>query len=453
MTRPCASQKGHRIALVTVLLAMGFLFAPRLPARSQTPVGGNDAFDTSVGIIVETLDFLDQRDETGRTGQTGQTVPKGQKPRLLSARLLEDIKAGKITVRDLSGKGVNAETGENDITLDDGVLELARGERLWRAKKFDTNVTLEYLGWAETIVHEYYHLDQTNPDQVPRFEDPAYQYVARMHVRWYNRLAGEKLKQAEAEKDPATRAAALRQLRGILGQLLSAQSAFKEAVKGEIDKRHLNAHLSFANAGLEARLRKLLPRVDAAIKAADAAAAKAKTTSSKPAASVAPTTTTTTTTVQTGWRLDGSPQIKKSLPTPDACYLSATLDISDGAATGVRAWTDACSNISKCSGTYVGNVTWTKPPAFLTPGQTVRIDATAGTTAQNTCGYKNFGSSVWLTLNGGTFVQAGESQYTGPPKASGTFTVPAAPAGGRLTIEVHIQAASLSGSVVYSYVA
>ncbi len=164
------------------------------------------------------------------------------------------------------------------------------------------------------------------------------------------------------------------------------------------------------------------------------------------------TATTVSIPGQPGWHRDGAPKTEKTLPQADACYPSSTLDISDGAATGIREWAECPGNPPKCTGTYVGSVTWSPPPAYLQPGKEVEITATAGTKANNTCGSRNFGSWLQIKLNGSNIVLAGESQYTGPPRATGKFTAPQGKPGDRMVIEVILQAASLNGKVHYTFV-
>ena len=60
--------------------------------------------------------------------------------------------------------------------------------------------------------------------------------------------------------------------------------------------------------------------------------------------------------------------------------------------------------------------------------------------------------SMVIKLNGATFVAAGESQYSGPPKATGKFSAPSGQPGAKLSIEVHLQAASVNGKAIYSYI-
>jgi len=414
---------------VGTVMSLWLLTACVLGGRWLPASSPDDEFNRSVQIIVETLNFLGEEE--------------------LANQLLIDVKEKRVILGRLDS-GQNAQTGtrnllgigENEMTLDDDVLALGRSEKLWKKKKFES--ALNYLSWAETIDHEYVHMKQTDPKNLPKFEDPAYLHIAKTHVRWFNRLYKMFAMIADDEKDLKVKTIKLRGLKGIMTQLYALQGTFKESVDAKIQDHTLNPHLPFANKGLDVLIQSALKQIDAELKTTEAQLASGKT--GTPADTTSPPPVN-----RPGWHQDGAPHIEKTIPEPDACYPSASLDITTGAATGTRAWVD-CSNATKCSGSYVGKVTWTNPPAFMEPGQAIRLDATAGTTAQNTCGYRNFSSWVAVKLNGSTVVNAGESKYSGPPQATGTLTVPVGQPGARLTIEVILHAASLSGKVVYSYV-
>ena len=167
-------------------------------------------------------------------------------------------------------------------------------------------------------------------------------------------------------------------------------------------------------------------------------------------------TTTTQTTSPTsspnqggGWHLVGSPEIYKNPFPKDSCdYFGYKLSVSDGSAIGSQSWKD-CSNQTKCSGTYTGSVTWTKPPAYIAPGSKVSFTGNVRTTANNTCGYRNKSSTVTVKINNGIFLEVIESRS---PTGTAVYTAPKGSPNSTLVIEVLLQAASLNGKVKYTYV-
>jgi hypothetical protein len=419
---------GPKKTSMLILITAIFLAILYLPGNER-----EDDFAKSAQIVAETLKFLGEEKLADR---------------FLTDIRLKRVKVGKLGTAENATTGTNnlLGVGANEMTLDDAILVLGRSERLWKKKKYDS--PLNYLAWAETIVHEYVHMDQKDPQNVPKFEDPAYLHIAQTHVRWFNRLNQLFETIAANEQDPQKKAIKLHGLRRILVSLDMLQGPFKEAVEKKIKDHSLNAHLKFANIGLDSRIGGTIRQIDAELKATETEIATAGKHKASPAVKNSKMDSTTG---QTGWHREGPPAIEKAINKPDACYPSSTLDISDGVATGTREWRD-CSNATKCSGTYVGKVTWTPPPAYMQPGKDVNFTATVGTTARNTCGSRNFGSWMVIKLNGGTFVQSGESQYSGPPKATGTFTALPGKSGDKLVIEVLLQASSLNGKVIYSYV-
>lgn len=151
----------------------------------------------------------------------------------------------------------------------------------------------------------------------------------------------------------------------------------------------------------------------------------------------------------TGWYLDGSPTVYRIPPAPDDCnYFGKMLTIVPGEATGVQSWKD-CSGQSKCSGSYSGFVTWTTPPSFMQPGSKVTFTMSERTTSQNTCGYRNLGSSGGLKVDGALIMEVME--YTRTPTQTVTYTVKTGSPGAKLVIVVDVQAASLKGTVTYNY--
>jgi hypothetical protein len=150
-----------------------------------------------------------------------------------------------------------------------------------------------------------------------------------------------------------------------------------------------------------------------------------------------------------GWYLDGPATVTKSPPNADDCsYFGKMLTVVPGEAIGVQSWKD-CSGQSKCSGSYSGYVTWTTPPPYMQPGSLVNLTMSEKTTAQNTCGYRNLGSSGAMKIDGALVIEVLEYIHT--PTKTYTWTVKKGSPGDKLVILVNVTAASLYGSITYNY--
>jgi hypothetical protein len=157
---------------------------------------------------------------------------------------------------------------------------------------------------------------------------------------------------------------------------------------------------------------------------------------------------------QGGWHMEGGPKIEKNAGdmVNTQAYFGKTLSISDGSAGGSTSWHDVVYGkggvaIEKCKGTYTGKVSWTKPPAYMKPGDKLTFQASSKTSANNTCGYRNIGSGV-LVRGVNLYIDATDAS----PKPPVTYTVPKGSPGSKLVIEVFPRAAGLGGKVIYTYV-
>lgn len=148
-----------------------------------------------------------------------------------------------------------------------------------------------------------------------------------------------------------------------------------------------------------------------------------------------------------GWYMEGAPRIEKNAAdlVNTGAYFNRSMNLADGSATGSMSWADTTGD--KCKGTYTGNVSWTKPPTYMKPGSSLTFKATSKTSANNTCGYKNIGSGIFLK-GVGLYIDVTDAS----PKPPVTFTVPKGSPGSKLVIEAFAKTANIGGKVTYTYV-
>jgi hypothetical protein len=194
----------------------------------------------------------------------------------LANRFLDDYYLnGRIRIADLGGEGVNAETGpeglsgwvwgsgENAMTLDDGILTLADTERIWEKRHFSP--ALPVVSWAVTVYHEYIHMDQKNPKNEPYYEDPAWQATDRALARWCERLR-KQFDDLQNKPASETKVDKLEQLEEILRQLQGEVTAFQEGVTANIAEGKLSRGLSWEYPRLWGKIDGLIQDVRAEIK-------------------------------------------------------------------------------------------------------------------------------------------------------------------------------------------
>jgi hypothetical protein len=164
----------------------------------------------------------------------------------LARRLLDDLADGRVRLRPLEGAGVRAETapwiwsGPNHMTLDQTLLENQIPDRA-------ANDAPNVIAWALTVRHEYEHMGQTNPDQKPEFEDPAWQETIATGARWYTRLAAEleRVRQRPASPDKVEDLRELRRLMsGVASSLVDSYQNLQGG-EGEIAAGHVTAGLTW----------------------------------------------------------------------------------------------------------------------------------------------------------------------------------------------------------------
>jgi|GEM_PF-5196505 len=114
-------------------------------------------------------------------GKVGETVAK---------RFEDDFNNRRISwgvIRDINGKPstARAETGPATTIFTDpkyNKMKINQDMLTLISPKQKLNDTL--VGWAATIVHEYTHMDQTNPKETPEFENKAWNDTLAEVQRW-----------------------------------------------------------------------------------------------------------------------------------------------------------------------------------------------------------------------------------------------------------------------------
>lgn len=110
----------------------------------------------------------------------------------------------------------------NVLHLPPSMAELHK--RVKPDRPYNPNSSVDLVGLSLTLVHEYVHMDQQNPDMTPEFEDPAWRKTEEALVRWSGKIAGELDMAATASKSP-DRTAKLQELADLLRLLRSASGS------------------------------------------------------------------------------------------------------------------------------------------------------------------------------------------------------------------------------------
>lgn len=242
--KPAVSLKLRAIAICCALAVLFFI--PCLQALAD-----ESRQDTAITMVAKTLGRLGEKD--------------------LAKRFLDDyFNNGQVKIEALGGEGVNAETGpeglfgsgKNVMTLDDSILKQADMKRIWEKRPYSK--ALDTVGWAVTVYHEYIHMDQKNPQNIPRDEDPAWQETDRAIARWCERLRNE-LDNLKNEPASGMKGDKLQELEDILLHLQSQSGLFKEAVPRNIRDGKLSDGLTWEYPGLGTRINGIIQDVRAEI--------------------------------------------------------------------------------------------------------------------------------------------------------------------------------------------
>lgn len=411
--KPVISLKLHAIAICCALAV--FFFIPCLQA-----LAAESRQDAAIKMVAKTLGRLGEKD--------------------LAKRLLDDyFSNGRVKIEDLGGEGVNAETGpeglfssgKNVMTLDDSILVQADMKRIWEKRPYSK--TLDTVGWAVTVYHEYIHMDQENPQNIPRDEDPAWQKTDRAIARWCERLKSE-LDNLKKEPASGMKEDKLQELEDILLHLKSQSSLFKEAVPRNIRDGKLSDGLTWEHPGLGTKIDGIIQDVQAEI------------TRNKSALQ------TNTPSSGTGWKQQSVTTADLNVRKDSEWYWNHKFTLSDGHGSGGLSWKDTSN-----SGSVSFQASWTGLSPTLQPGTKVPVIFNLSTSASQSGGYRNMGNWLFLKINGkkiGDDVKNNGSTDNLPPPTTEKleFDVPTGKDGDVMEILIFYHNNAGSGNIIYKYV-
>jgi hypothetical protein len=142
-----------------------------------------------------------------------------------------------------------------------------------------------------------------------------------------------------------------------------------------------------------------------------------------------------------GWFLQGDPAITKDeeidLP---PCYTGRTVTVTNGEGHGSQTYSAEC--FKEGSGTYSSDVTWTKPPAYMKPGNNTSFSMTFTSPDENPTG----GS---IKAGGRTIVEGNSRNPQG--KSTANYMVPEGLPGDELELYANfVMISGLHGYVTYN---
>lgn len=181
----------------------------------------------------------------------------------LARRLTEDYVRGRVhfgPVDDGNGETGRVSDGHNEVTFtQDMLLGLADQDRLLKAKPYSP--TSQLIMWAVTVVHEYQHMDQEDPQGAPRWEDPAWQGTDRTVATWVRRLNDEfeGLRKQPSSKE---RDARMDEVRAIAQRLLAEIGSLREGVGSDIKNGSLSPGQHWLFDDSERKIRALFKTMD-----------------------------------------------------------------------------------------------------------------------------------------------------------------------------------------------
>ncbi|MEW6573777.1 MAG: copper amine oxidase N-terminal domain-containing protein [Bacillota bacterium] len=411
--KPATSLK---LYLITVCCALAVLFFIPCPLA----LADESRQDTAIIMVAKTLGRLGEKD--------------------LAKRFLDDyFSNGRVKIEALGGEGVNAETGpeglfgsgENIMTLDDSILKQADAKRIWEKRPYSR--ALDTVGWAVTVYHEYIHMGQKNPQNIPRDEDPAWQETDRAIARWCERLKNE-LDNLKNEPASGMKGDKLQELEDILLHLKSQSGLFKEAVPRNIRDGKLSAGLTWEYPGL-------VTKIDGIIQDVQAEITRNKSALQTTASSSGP-----------GWKLQSVTTANLKVNEDREWYWNHKFTLSDGHGSGGLSWKDSYN-----SGSVSFQASWTGLSPTLLPGTKVPVVFNLSTSASQTGGYRNMGGGLYLKVNGmkiGDDVKNGGSTDSLPPPTTEKreFDVPTGKDGDVMEIFISYGNNAGSGNIIYKYV-
>ncbi len=301
------------ITLVILLISLMGITA----SSPQTP-----SSDTTIRYIARSLD---------RFGE------KAVAQRLLKDYFLEN----RVSLQPLDSNEENAyvtqdDSGRNVMVITDNALEIARSEKLIAKRPYHSGSSL--LTWTLTVYHEYIHMDQIEPETIPKFEDPAWQATDKAIERWTKMLDTE-LAAALAKPVSATRKEEVQQILDATVALKSELGTFDNDVLNGVKNGILSPGQKWTYLKSLANLRDLEKKAKAGMTA------------------IAPPATTTTT---------STPPLK---PGEKAWVRVSVKEYNDQPSGGNYSYTVADGNAqmrwSMGTDTWHFTCTWDKPPRVI----------------------------------------------------------------------------------------
>jgi hypothetical protein len=285
-------------------------------------VWGSDREDNTVRMIARTLDRL------------GESK--------IAKRLIADhFERQRIHFGNVGRKGEMAETwsplsGPNQMRLSHQYLAIADNprrnvERPWSGSSMAVSGAL-------TVLHEYVHMAQTNPDNVPKYEDPAYKASDAALARWAAQLESD-WKRLRALPAGPTRDRELRDLLDLSSAVLSEAGLFKSAIVENQTRRKINFGLKLKVEQTVLNLRKLVSEMR-----------KSSAGATKP---VVPSTPSF------GWV-----RVERKLFDQKPVDSNYVLDASFG----TISWMWTLNNDA-----FGFTATWTEPPEFVPSGELIKM--------------------------------------------------------------------------------
>lgn len=409
--KPVISLKLHVIIICCALAVLFFIPCPLALADESRQ-------DTAIIMVAKTLGRLGEKD--------------------LAEHFLDDyFNNGRVKIEDLGEEGVNAETGpeglfgsgENVMTLDDSILNQADAKRIWEKRPYSE--ALNTVGWAVTVYHEYIHMGQKNPQNIPRDEDPAWQETDKAIARWCERLKNE-LDDLKNEPASGMKGDKLQELEDILLHLKSQSGLFKEAVPRNIRDGKLSDGLTWEYPGLGTKIDGIIQDVRAEI-------TRNKTALQTPSSG-------------TGWKLQSVTTANLKVHEDSEWYWNHKFTLSDGHGSGGLSWKDSSN-----SGSVSFQASWTGLSPTLQPGTKVSVIFNLSTSASQSGGYRNMGGWLYLKINGmkiGDDVKNSGSTDSLPPPTTEKreFDVPTGKDGDVMEILIFYHNNAGSGDIIYKYV-
>lgn len=183
----------------------------------------------------------------------------------LANRLMDDYFVNKrVHFRAMNSRDMNAETGParsgvNEVTFSSDMLFIADLDRVLQKRPYGDRSQL--ISWAVTIFHEYQHMDQKNPQNLPKWEDPAWKATDKLVSDWSKRLESEYL---AASRLPLSkeRDAKISEIKDVIQRLNSEIASLREGIDLNLANHSLTADQSWLLDDTQRRLKSILATME-----------------------------------------------------------------------------------------------------------------------------------------------------------------------------------------------